>query len=311
MDIDQKIEFFIKAYNLLIDNDKLNQKDKTEITSVMIDYGKNLIQKMGCDQYSYIPGESLKEHPYDPGIPYDQPSKDIQNKDLEKVNSIEVVVAIRNQLLKEIGIEEERKDLILEPQPNGEPLEQTFPCDIESLSTPLGVEDSHHIDPISTLEFEELPLDHLDGPNSLEIEICEPNTISLEDVEMENLNPLDPCASYLDNTLSPISNHVQNITTRENCIGKSLSFHPSHPSSPSDSFTSLNSFPYLEDYIHLVDSCIEDACTCHYLPWYLFLISSNESYLDFEVSSSLSFIEHNVRFINLFLKWLHFIFYFT
>ena len=119
MDIDQKIDFFIKAYNLLIDNDKLNQKDKTELTSVMIDYGKILIQeKMEHDQHLNIPGESLEEHPYDPGIPYDQPSKDIQNGNLEKADSIEVAVARRNQLLKEIGIEEDREDLILEPQPN-------------------------------------------------------------------------------------------------------------------------------------------------------------------------------------------------
>jgi len=186
-------------------------------------------------------------------------------------------MARRNQLLKEIGIEEERKDLILEPQPNEEPLEQTFPCDIESLSTPLQVEGSHHMDPISTLEVEELPLDHPDCPHSLEIEICEPNTISLEDVEMANLNPLDPCASYLDSTFSLISDHVQNIVTGETCIGKSLYFHPSHPSSPSDSFTSLDSYPYLEDYIHPIDSWIEDAFTYHCLPWYLFLISFHES----------------------------------
>jgi len=79
MDIIQQAQFFIDAYNLLIDNDKLNEKDKTELISVMIDYGKILIQDMGCDPYSYIPGESLEEHPYDPGIPYDQLSKDIQN----------------------------------------------------------------------------------------------------------------------------------------------------------------------------------------------------------------------------------------
>jgi len=308
MDIIQQAQFFIDAYNLLIDNDKLNEKDKTELISVMIDYGKILIQDMGGDPYSYIPGESLEEHPYDPGIPYDQPSK---KWDLEKADSFEVALARRNQLLKELGLEEDRKDLELEPQSNEEPLDQTFPCDLESLSTPLQVEGSHHIDPISTLEIEELPLDHLDGPHSLEIEICEPNTLSLEDVEMENLNPLDPCASYLDSTFSPISDHVQNSIMGETCIGKNLSFHPSHPSSPSDFFTSLDSYPYMEDYIHPIDAWIEDACTCHCLPWYLFLIPSYESCLDFEVSSSLSFIKHNVRFINLFLKWLHFIFDFT
>jgi len=133
----------------------------------MIDYGKILIQKMGCDQYSYSPGDSLEEIPFDPGIFNDQPSKDIQNGDLEEADSIEVAMARRNQLLKEIGIEEEQKDLILEPQPNEEPLEQIFPYELESLSTPLQVECCHPIDPISTFEVEELPLDHPDYPHSL------------------------------------------------------------------------------------------------------------------------------------------------
>jgi len=158
---------------------------------------------------------------------------------------------------------------------------------------------------------EELPLELPDCPHSLEIEICEPNTLSFEDVEMENLNPLDPFVSYLDSTFSPISDHFQNIVTGEICIGQDLSFHPSHPSSPSDFFISLNSYPYLEDYIHPIDAWVEDACTCHYLPWYLFLITSYESCFDFEVSFPLSFTEHNVRFINLLLKWLHYLFDFT
>jgi len=128
---------------------------------------------------------------------------------------------------------------------------------------------------------------------------------------MENPNHLDPYASYIDNTFSPSSTHVQNIITGETCIVQSLSFHPSHPSSPSDSFTSLHSYPYLEDYIHPVDSWIEDACTCYYLPLYFFPITFHESCLDFEVSYHLSFTKHNIRFINLFLKWLHFIFDFT
>jgi len=220
-------------------------------------------------------------------------------------------MAKRNQLCKELGLEEDQKDLDLEPQASEELLEQTFPCDIESLSTPLQVEGGHHTHPISTLEVEELPLDHPDGPHSLEIEICEPNAITLEDVEMESLNHIDLCASYLDSTFSPISDHVQNSIMGETCIGQNLSFHPSHPSSPLDSFTSLDSYPYMEDYIHPIDAWIEDACTCHYLPWYLFLITSYESCFDFEVSFPLSFTEHNVRFINLLLKWLHYLFDYT
>jgi len=139
MDIDQQIQLLIAIYNLLLLNDeKWNQDDKTKLISGVTEYTNFLIQeKMGHDQYLDIPGESLDERPYDPGIFYDQPSKDIQNRNLEEVDSFEVALARRNQLCGEIGIDEERKDLNLEPQPNEEPLEQTFPCDIESLSTPL------------------------------------------------------------------------------------------------------------------------------------------------------------------------------
>jgi len=84
MDIDQQTHLLITAYKfLLLDGEKLNQKDKTELISVVIDYAKILIQKMGCDPYPYSPGDSLEERPFDPGICNDQPSKDIQNGDIE------------------------------------------------------------------------------------------------------------------------------------------------------------------------------------------------------------------------------------
>jgi len=310
----------ISTYNLLVNNEKMNQKDRTELTSVMIDYGKKIIQKMGCEKYQNIPGEYLEERPYVPGISYDQPSKDIQNGNLEKADTIEVALARRSQLLKEIGLEdnftkeiEEWKGLNLEPQSSEETLEQIFPYDLEGLSTPLQVEGSHHVDHISTFEVEELPLDHPNCPQHLEIEIHEPNAISLDDDEMENLNHTDPYASYLNSNFSPTSTHVQNFITGETCIGKSLSFHPSHPSSPSNSPTSLNSYPYLEDYIHSIDLWIENACTCYYLAWYKFLIIFHEFYnfLDFVVSSPLPSTEHNGRLVNLFSMWLHYIFDFT
>jgi len=154
---------------------------------------------------------------------------------------------------------------------------------------------------------DQIILEHLADLSNIEEEGVDHSNLDLEilDKEMENVYT-DPYASSLNNDFFPSSSHFQNIFSEESYTRQDLSFHPSHPSSTSDSFTSLNSHPYLEDYIHPIDAWIEDSCT-----WYPSSSISHEYFLDFEVSSLPPFLEHNGRFINLFLEWLHFIFDFT
>jgi len=205
--------------------------------------------------------------------------------------------------LEEVGshlhILESPKDLTLERDTHDESENLSYGNLGETL------EDHFHQDQII--------LEHLPNSSATQKEGVNHSNLDLgtSDKEMEYSNHIDPYASFLNNDFSPGLTHFQNIFSGESYTRHDLSFRPSHPSSTSDSSTSLNSHHDSEDFIHPIAIWIEDSCTNHPLPWHLSSFISHDHFLDFEVSSFLPSIDHNKRFINLLLEWLHFIFDFT